>query len=221
MDKRILLVTGWCQSAELYKQLAEDLDAAVDVINPLDIRGDRVQHICEMLHKSSYDCAIGCSMGANLLLRAFNRHPFKTKLILISPVYKGLSLPHVSKWLSRLVLRLPLTNVLARYTVNDKKALTPLLLEAARSSNVVVAAEALDGLFDQSWTSINVSSAILILGQFDKVVRRKGMLQLDKDIPKLKKYIIPDCGHTLVTEAYISLLNAVRKECGYTTTDIR
>lgn len=182
----------------------------------------------QVLKDGEYEYAIGHSMGGNVLLRAMAGKQLKTKLILLSPEYCGIAL------LKPFIVFLPimplgltilkkvncsfttfLIKCTALLTVNRWEQIDDQIVKDARKASPVVATNA---MMELVWDSWRISSrqwksgtVSIIIGENDRIISRKKIELLRKDIKSSRLYCIDGIGHTSVVEAFDKLLDGVMK----------
>ena len=240
--KKILIVHGWMHSAERYSKLADDIQKKLHCkvvlyeipgfgetkpIRYTNLLKGYSDDLVSILCDNNYDYVIGHSMGGNLLLRALEKADVDSKLILLSPEYRGIS------YLKPLTILCPIMplglfalqkincgltdffmKIIALLTVNRWAQIDDRIIIDSRSANPIVATVA---MFELAWDAWRVTRSVwqkkqvsLILGQNDRIILKNKMRQLQRDLPCCNTYQLFGIGHTAVVEAYDELFNILK-----------
>ncbi len=184
------------------------------------------------LETRKFDLIVAHSMGGNVVLKALEGtgdlpRDGEQKLILLSPVYGGVA------GLKPLILFYPLTVmgirlvqrpfVLCRLLIRLCSLLTirrwrdvdERIIQDARRADGAVAAGTLSELTFDRWRLGEVRPrlrVLLVLGEKDRVISRRNMAVLKKDLGSCRVKILKGIGHTAVAEDYEKLLKIVKGE---------
>lgn len=186
--------------------------------NILDSYKDEIK---QKLLSDKYEVLIGHSMGGNLVLKSLEHKEYNGDVILLSPAYYGINLLKV---LTPLLLLSPLflyfvkikckltdviIKIISLFTVNSFKKIDSLIIEDVRKADPIVATISLLELAWDSWRTKplkNVKGKInIIIGEYDRVIQRKKIDLLYKDLEECEIHLIKNIGHTAVLEDYSSL----------------
>lgn len=180
------------------------------------------------LIRGSYDYVIGHSMGGTILLRAMVGKKLDTKLILLSPEYGGITilkplmlfLPIVTLMLYVIknvycITTIFLVKCMALFTINHWEKIDAQIVTDTRKAVPLVAAHAMMELAWDNWQlkkdEWKSGKVELILGEKDRIIKRKKMKRLCSDIGNCHVYVIRGIGHTAVLEAYDRLFKILVK----------
>lgn len=231
---RVLILHGWLHSAERYSKLKLDLekhrDYIVDVYkfpgfggeNPLydttEIIETYATLVCDILTNVNYDVIIGHSMGGTVLLRVLALIPIHAHVILLCPVYKGMSefrpliklFPLYKKYCARNKF---LSKCLALPTVSNWNLIDDLLITDVIRADLITAKEALVELvndtFSLSDVNVDCTKVIVVGCANDPIVSRRSLVQLCKDLSCPTEFVYLSGGHTVVLDNYYTLLDLV------------
>lgn len=178
------------------------------------------------LQENHYDYVVGHSMGGNLLLKALIQGQSRAKLTLLSPEYKGIDIlkPLVVFYPIAYVLlfliqkiKCPLTTFLIKcsafLTINSwDKIDEQTILDVRRASTLV----ALNTMIELAWDNWRLSKhewkngeVHLILGSADRIITKRKMNLLAKQIKNIQIHCIQGIGHTAILENYEELLKTL------------
>ena len=193
-NKRILLISGWGQSADSLKILFPKADV-IDYLSMNSLE-ELEQNI-----SGSYDIVIGWSLGGQIAVYLLSSKIINTKcLTLIATAYKfpnddffkgfrDLFLLNPEKCLKRFSLLIAKGH-------NDPKKIISSLENYYSKDNLLYWLEKLVNLSikDIDINNINLSSLLLFHGKNDNIVSIDNIYNLEK-IYKSKKFILDNCGH--------------------------
>ncbi len=234
-EKRILVVHGWMHSAARYRRLKRDLESSglfrVKLYEfpgfghtPARYKRKILERFVEdmrgYLREHSFDIILAHSMGGNVVLKAALREGRREKLLLLSPVYGGIGFLRpiacfwpVIAWGIRF-LQAPcrgtkfLIRLLSLLTVNRWSAMDCQLVADVRRADAATGARLLAEMAFDQWKIPKEGfkgQAVLILGERDRVISRRHMEMLRKDLGECPAKILKGIGHTAILEDYGSL----------------
>lgn len=231
---RVLIVHGWLHSTKLYESLKSDLESHGHLVTLWEMPGfggnkpickrNILQHYTEMLREElltgEYSCAIGHSMGANLLLRAVCSSGARVKLILLSPLYNGIPLlkpigcalplfwmpfylaQHIDNKVTSTTIKL-----MSLLTVNKWSCIHDDLVTAVRDADTATALYSLSEIIYSSWrVPTRIRDITIICGAKDRVIQPRRIVQLCTDAHVRTLHTMSSAGHTAVLESYSNLL---------------
>ncbi len=239
MNHNILIVHGWLHSAKRYEKLKEKLEKEnLCNVTLYEFSGfgdtspkkysNLLKYYAEELaieiERGNYDYAIGHSMGGNVLLRAMANKQLKTKLILLSPEYAGITLlkpllfifpiiPIIFVILKNIKCSITtfLIKCMALFTINNWKKIDNQIVVDTRKASVIVAVVSMMELAwdnwrvtNEEWNGGNIS---IIIGENDRIISKKKIRMLHRDLKNSRVYCIKHIGHTAVLENFDKLCN--------------
>lgn len=243
VKKKILMVHGWMHSAKRYIQLKEELEkSGIGEVTLYEFPGfgeSKPKYYFNVLRcykkdvenelmENDYDYVIGHSMGGNILLRVMTERAYKTKLILLSPEYRGID------YLKPLIILYPLLYIplllvqklkcsvttflikcMAFLTINDWKKIDNIIVEDVRKASTLVALNTMIELAWDCWrvdrTKWKNRKVNLIIGEKDRIILRYKMNKLKKEFDEINIWCMQAIGHTAVLENYSELLEILQK----------
>lgn len=186
------------------------------------------------LDEHDFDVIVAHSMGGNVVLRALwgedcaRRRP---GLVLLSPVYQGVGC--LKPWMLVYPLWFPgmwflqrpfagcrfLVKLLSLFTVNHWADIDDRIVADVRRADTAVAVRTLWELAFERWhvagsaamrrgrtDKTNQPQITLLLGEKDRVIAKKKMALLAKELGGCELHVVWGMGHTMVVEDYEGLL---------------
>lgn len=232
----ILVIHGWLHSTRRYADLKIALEPEHDIIlyelpgfggNPIKYKTNYLDN-CS-LELTSYinyikpDIIIAHSMGGNIVLRCLARGCVVPKVILLSPVYNGVPLLKIIKpfrkimqyLFSKLKHHSTIVKIFSLLTINKWKLIDDMIVQDAILANTSTAISCLYEMVNDTW-EIKLGNAtgdiIIARGENDRVVPRRNMLKLQRDLGKKCKLVeIENIGHTVIVEDPTTLFNLIER----------
>ena len=242
MAENILIVHGWMHSAARYGRLKRDLEnqrachvelyefsgfGDTPVKYKRNILDNYVKAMKTYISCHEFDVIIAHSMGGNIVLKAVTQENLKCKkLVLLSPVYKGIEFLKPFLFLYPLgigginFLKCPcwssdfLIKIMSLLTINHWRDIDKQILLDVRKVDSRVAARSLFELAFDSWKvkdNAFCCKVNLLLGEKDRVISKKKMRNLQQDLGGCKVQVFPNIGHTAVTEDYERFFDTIAK----------
>ena len=183
------------------------------------------------LNRTEFDCIIAHSMGGNIILKSWSfLKKAPTTLILLSPEYGGILFlrpfiilfPLIFSGMYLLKLKCRLTNFIIKclslFTINHWNYIDQIILEDVRRANPWISSILIFEMAYDNWRYRNSPSLFqqiyLFSGEPDRIISKSSAKKLKKDIPNCKQKIIPKIGHTIVLEAFDTLVKEIDLICG-------
>lgn len=230
--KKVLIIHGWMHSAERYYELKKDIQCKTDYEVDLyefpgfgstspkyekNILSSYVTDLKDYLQNNEYNVIIAHSMGGNAVLKALESEKNGTKLILLSPEYYGIPLLRpliIFKPLLKLGFRFMkkpfklneyIIRLTALLTINKWSAIDELIVKDVKRANPDVATELMFELAYDDWRAgkwCGNRKVVVIIGENDRIIKRKHIRLLKRDLESCDVKIITNIGHTAVLENY-------------------
>lgn len=237
--KRILVLHDWMHSANRYLKLKEDLESNHNCIVDLyefsgfgstpctyekRLLDYYVRDLCIHLSENNYDIIVAHSMGGRVVLEALNGITTDTKLILLNPVYAGLTKIKpliIFKYFLKLVLSVlqrtgsignSIIRIFSKITVLDKNLIDDLMISDVKRSNARIAVESLFDLAFDKWKVKEwkgSTGVILLAGEKDLIIDFQNLKLLQRHLKSCNLRVIPNIGHTPILENYEEVVNTI------------
>lgn len=236
---KILILHGWMQSSKRYQSLRKVLKlkfkGTVDLYEfpgfggtePLyteDIIDHFVEDFKEFMQERNYSHIVACSMGANIVIKSLQVISTSTIIILLSPIYYGISrlkgkVVHNDLLLGGLHLLASIPSSiqtliikgLSSYSLKDWQNADTRLVRDVLRADKVTAAITLHELTYDKWrlSEKDQHNVVIIVGEEDKVLSRSRLNLLKFNLPHHALHIIPDTGHMAIIESFSSVCKIV------------
>lgn len=182
----------------------------------------------QYLKENTFDIILSHSMGGNVLLKALLADsedvPRCRKLILLSPVYGGVDCLKPLIFLYPVIpaglrfLQLPLAGcrllvkLVSLLTINSWSDIDLRIIADARRADPKVAARTMMEMAFDRWKvkkTLDQDQVLLVLGAKDRVISKRKMEKLRRDLGGCRVKVLKGIGHTAVVEDYQALVRRI------------